>query len=127
VALVFWTISLIVDATKSVANKMPIELPNTTVEYSAIEQSNISEYLTVSTNLKSTVAANLHVEVQLIISKDDKVIFTCPSPHSATFTVKQSSERIQIQCRDIKTANVPSGVSYTIKINKVQDINGTDK
>ena len=116
IAMVAWISSRIGEAPQTVLNTP--QYPPDSVQLSAVEVIPFAEALTIAANLSSQDKSNVAVEVELVVTKDAQVAYTCPAQ---SFTYKRAGQpqRIQVECRSLKRSNLPDGAATELRVRRV--------
>lgn len=116
IAAVAWISTRFSDEPQTVLNTP--QYPADSVKLSAIQQIPFAEALTLEAVMISPDKTNVAVEVELSVTRDGRVTYTCPAQ---SFTYKQAGQpqRIQVECRGLKRASLPEGAATDLRVRKV--------
>ena len=96
-------------------------LPSATIEVKDVEPIAIAKEVTVAATITNNAPEQVTIDLELSLSLGTKILFTCINTASRT-PGPGKSMRVQISCPAIEKQQVPSGVTYSLKVIDVRPL-----
>jgi hypothetical protein len=119
VALVVWSTTKLQNRDREADDKK--YLPNTSVVISQVEPIGITEQVAVAAVLENKASTDVGANLELVLIKDAKVIYTCER-NAPNTPGPGKSQRIQVECQGVQRSNVPASTTYELRVKRVWPI-----